>query len=72
MNPTPAELRAAANEAAEVAHAWGAYRDALNGLAAQIESTHDPEDKPYRIAEWQGRVETARAGAMRSLGIGNL
>ena len=67
--PTVGELLAAADEAARVASAWGAYRDALRGLATQIDSTHDLEDKPYRLKEWRDRVALTRTGALASLGI---
>lgn len=66
---TPDRLRAAADEADRVAHAFGTLRDARRGLAAQLESTHDPEDKPYRIAEWTQRVTIAESDARRSLGL---
>lgn len=65
-----AELRALADEADAVARAFGSLRDARRGLAAQLDSTHDLEDKPYRIKEWAERVELAEKAARRALGIG--
>ena len=59
--PTSNALRTEGDRAEALARAYGRVRDTCRGLATQLESTHDLEDKPFRIAEWQQRVDQARA-----------